>query len=111
MDSINERIKHIRSVLNISQIEFSKKIFVSQSTYGEIELGNRKVNDRIIHLISTEFNINKDWILTGNGEIFNIEKPDLDIQNLVEMYKQLDKPLQDYLLKQTELLIELNNKI
>jgi hypothetical protein len=27
------------------------------------------------------------------------------------MYKQLDKPLQDYLLKQTELLIELNNKI
>ena len=110
MNPINERIKQVRSVIKISQREFSKRIFFSQTTFGEIETGVRKVSDRIIQLISTEFNVNRDWIKTGEGEMFNIEKPDIKLDHLIEIYKQLNKPLKEYLLDQSESLLKLHNE-
>lgn len=110
MNPINERIKQIRSVINISQIEFSKKIYVSQTTLGDIETGIRNVNDRIIQLICSEFNVNKDWLKTGNGEMFFEEKPDIRLEHLIEIYKQLDKPLKKYLVDQSELLLKAHNE-
>ena len=108
MNKINLRIKLIRSELQISQNEFSKKIFISQSSLGEIETGVRKVNDRIIQLICSEFNVNKKWIKTGQGNMFDIEKPDIKLDHLIEIYKQLEKPLQECLLEQSECLLKLH---
>ena len=110
MNKINQRIKLIRTELNISQNEFSKKIFISQSSLGEIETGVRKVNDRIIQLICSEFNVNKNWIKTGQGNMFDVEKPDIKLSHLIEIYKQLEKPLQNYLLEQSESLLKLHNE-
>ena len=110
MNKVNERIKEIRSVLNISQRDFSKRIFISQSSLGEIETGVRNVNDRIIQLISSQFNVNNNWIKTGKGKMFDIEKPDINLEHLIEIYNQLDKPLQNYLLEQSELLLKLNEE-
>ena len=110
MNPVNLRIKQVRSVLQISQREFSKQIFVSQSSLGEIETGTRNVNDRIIQLICSQFNVNKDWIKTGKGQMFDVEKPDIKLEHLIEIYKQLDKPLQDYLLEQSESLLKLHNE-
>ena len=110
MNEVNERIKQIRSVLNISQREFSRQIFISQSSYGEIETGVRNVNDRIIQLISTRFNVNKRWLKTGAGEMFNAEKPDLQLEHLIDIYNQLDKPLQEYLIEQSESLLKLHTQ-
>ncbi|MDR2314212.1 MAG: helix-turn-helix transcriptional regulator, partial [Spirochaetaceae bacterium] len=39
MERINDRIKKIRITLGLSQREFSKRIYISQSFYGDIELG------------------------------------------------------------------------
>jgi len=108
MNKINLRIKLIRSELQISQHEFSKKIFISQSSLGEIETGIRNVNDRIIQLICSQFNVNKNWIKNGQGSMFDVEKPDIKLSHLIEIYKQLEKPLQDYLLEQSESLLKLH---
>ena len=110
MDEVNERIKQIRAVLGISQREFSKQIFISQNSFCEIEKGVRRVNDRIIQLISTQFNVSRDWIKTGKGEMFHSDKPDISLEHLIEIYKQLEKPLQDYLLEQSEALLKLHNE-
>ena len=110
MEKVNERIKQVRIVLNISQLDFSKRVFISKSSLGEIETGVRKVNDRIIQLISTRFNVNMEWIKTGKGEMFGKEKPDIRLEHLIEIYKQLDTPLQDCLLEQTESLLKLHNE-
>ena len=111
MNSVNVRIKQIRKVLKITQQNFSKKIYISQSTYGEIETGVRKVNERIIQLICSQFNVNKDWLKNGKGEMFGEGKPDIGLEHLTEIYKKLDKTLQEYLIDQTELLFKLHNKI
>jgi transcriptional regulator with XRE-family HTH domain len=110
MNEINERIKKVRYELNISQHDFSKRIFIGQSSLGEIETGVRNVNERIIQLISSQYNVNKDWIKTGKGHMFDIEKPDIKLEHLIDIYKQLGKPLQDYLLLQSENLLKLHNE-
>jgi len=111
MNKINERIKQIRSELKISQCDFSRQIYISQSSLGEIETGNRNVNDRIIQLISLQFNVNKEWLKSGKGKMFITEKPDIKLEHLIDIYKQLEEPLQDYLLEQSENLLKLHKKI
>jgi len=110
MNKINQRIKLVRSELHLSQHEFSKKIFLGQSSLGEIETGTRNVNDRIIQLICSQFNVNKDWIKTGRGQMFDVEKPDVKLEHLIDIYKQLEEPLQKYLLEQSEGLLKLHNE-
>jgi transcriptional regulator with XRE-family HTH domain len=107
MDGINERIKKIRTVLKVSQRDFCKRIFISQTLLGYIETGERNVNDRTIQLLSTEFNVNKDWILTGKGEMFTAPPPDIQLEKLIDIFKQLDKSLRDYLLEQSKGLLKI----
>jgi len=111
MKTINERIKQVRTELNMTQVNFSKMISISQSSLGEIETGVRKVNNRIIQLICSQFNVSIDWIKTGNGDIYNKEKSEIGLEHLIELYRQLDIPLQKYLIEQTELLLKLNKEI
>jgi transcriptional regulator with XRE-family HTH domain len=110
MDGIKERIKGVRIALGISQYEFSKRVFISQTLLGDIELGNRTVTDRTIQLITTEFNVNKDWILNGEGEMFTAPPPDIQLEKLIEIFKQLDKTLRDYLLEQSKGLLKIQKE-
>ena len=104
---IKDRIKKVRTALNVSQREFAKRIFISQTLLGAIELGSRKVNDRTIQLITTEFKVNRDWLLSGKGAMFSSPPPDLQLEKLLEIFKQLDQPLKDYLLDQSKGLLKI----
>lgn len=67
---MNERIKELRKYLELNQTEFGSKIGVSRDTIANIE-GNRiEVKDVIMLAICREFNIRKEWLLTGKGEMF-----------------------------------------
>jgi len=107
---VRERIKKVRQTLNVSQRDFAKRIYISQTLLGDIELGNRNVNERTIQLISTEFSVNKDWLLTGKGEMFSAPPADLKLENLVEIFNQLDKGLRDYLLDQSKGLLKIQRE-
>ncbi|MDR2758683.1 MAG: helix-turn-helix domain-containing protein [Spirochaetaceae bacterium] len=107
MKTVYERIKEIRTRLGISQVEFSKRIFVSKSFYGDIEIGKKKVNDRIIFIISKQFNVNEDWIRTGKGEMFTDTPPDIRLERLLNIYNQLDGLLRDCLVEQSDVLLKL----
>ena len=50
---------------------FAKRIAISTSYLGGIELNARVANERIIRLNVTEFNVNEKWLRTGEGEMFN----------------------------------------
>ncbi|MCL2557422.1 MAG: helix-turn-helix transcriptional regulator [Treponema sp.] len=110
MDGVNERIKQVRASVGIPQREFASRVFISQSTFGEIETGVRRVNERIIQLISTRFNVSREWLKTGAGEMFQSERPDMQLERLIDIYRQLEKPLQDYLLEQSEALLKLHDE-
>ncbi|MDR0910116.1 MAG: helix-turn-helix domain-containing protein [Spirochaetaceae bacterium] len=107
---VNERIKAVRQGLGLSQRAFAKEIYISQSFYGAIELGQKEPNNRIIQLIATRFNVNKDWLITGKSEMFEKSPPDVKLEQLVAIFKQLNGLFQDYILLQINALLKVQNK-
>ena len=106
--TINERIKEVRRKLQMSQRIFAKLIYVSNGYLSEIETGHKEVNDRLIHLLSTTFSVNKNWLQTGEGEIFYIT-PEEKLERIVAAFSKLLPEFQDFVLKQIDDLIELQN--
>ena len=106
MTEVKERIQQIRAELKISLRDFAKRIYISKSLLCDIEKGSRSINDRTIQLISTEFNVNKDWLLTGEGDMFTAPPPDIQLEKLIDIFNQLDQGLRDCLLDQSKALLK-----
>ena len=105
----NERIKQLRSALKMSQAEFAQAIFISNSYIAELEGGNRKVNDRIIRLISLTFGISETWLKNGTGNMF-FTTPSEKIQRLTSLFNDLPPQFQDYVMVQiAQLLVTIDN--
>jgi transcriptional regulator with XRE-family HTH domain len=108
--SINVRIKAVRKALGLSQRAFCKGIFLSQSFYAQIESGTKKANERIYELISSKYHVNKDWLLTGKGEMFSGPAPDVDLEQLIEIYKELDPLFREYIMLQIKQLLSVQKR-
>lgn len=68
---INERIRYLRkNELHMTQDVFASKIDLSRSNLGNIEIGRIAVTERVISSICRVFNVNEDWLKTGNGDPF-----------------------------------------
>ena len=66
---MNERIKKLRTRLDLTQKQFGSKIGL-RSSISEIESGKAPLTDRTIITICSVFNVNENWIRTGKGKIF-----------------------------------------
>jgi transcriptional regulator with XRE-family HTH domain len=102
--TVNRRIKQVREALKLSQVQFSRVISLSSGYLAGVEVEKRKANDRIIKLICSSFNVNETWLKTGDGEMFSLN-PDEECTKLVSLYKELEPKFQDYILKQIDLLL------
>lgn len=67
---MNERLKRLRRELNITQQEFADRIGIKRSTMATYESGRNEPIDAVISLICREFDVNEDWLKTGDGEMF-----------------------------------------
>lgn len=66
--TINERIKYLRkNILHLTQEEFAPKLRVSRSNLGSIEIGRTNVTNRVKEDICSEFNVNMEWLESGQG--------------------------------------------
>lgn len=74
---MNERIKKLRKVLNLTQQEFGECIGMKRNSIALIE-GGRNTSDQTIFAICREFNVNEKWLRTGEGSMF-IEIPEEDM--------------------------------
>jgi len=106
--TVNERIKEIRHILNKSQREFAKAVYVSNGYLSEIETGHKEVKDRLIHLICSAFSVNKHWLLTGKGRMLN-STPKEKMERMTNLFNELYPEYQDFVLRQIDELIELQN--
>ena len=107
--SVSKRIKHLRSTLNMSQAEFAKAIFISNGYIAELECEHRRVNDRIIHLISLTFGVKEKWLKTGEGDMF-FNTSGEKLQRMVSLYSELPPKFQDYAMQQMEQLLNVTIK-
>ncbi|MDR1373414.1 MAG: helix-turn-helix transcriptional regulator [Treponema sp.] len=107
--SVNRRIKQIRQALKLSQVQFSRIISLSSGYLAGVEVEKRKVNNRLIKLICSSFNVNEGWLKTGEGEMFQ-QHPDDSLTKLVNLFKELDLKYQVYILKEISLLLEIQDQ-
>lgn len=63
-----ERIKHIRKVLGLSQKEIADGIGLARAYWSAIETGRRKLTSTIAKKLATQYNVSSDWLLNGSGE-------------------------------------------
>lgn len=94
----------------MTQVEFGEKIGVKGNTITNYENGLRNPTDAILLSICREFNINIEWLRTGNGDM-EIPKDgklttylgeiyqgdDEFIKDLIEVYMELDQNSKDAL--------------
>jgi transcriptional regulator with XRE-family HTH domain len=104
-----ERVKEVRKALGLTLDKFGEKVGVKKQTVSRIENGVNNVTDQMVLSICREFNVNYDFLMNGEGEMFDdlpqtvldelcvqYDLDDLD-RNLVEMYLEMPEQVRDYL--------------
>jgi len=103
--TINQRLAMVRKTQKLTQREFAKKISVATGFIASMEIGARKVNPRIMKLVSSLFNINLQWLETGEGEMFYTDT-EKEVEEIISLYKQLNPFFKKFILRQLHDLIE-----
>ena len=82
-DCLNTRLKTIRKSISLSQEEFGKKLGITGAAISKIESGNRNVTEQMTLAIIREFDVNEQWLRTGEGEMFLIKTRDEEIASFI----------------------------
>lgn len=89
-----DRVKEVRKALKLTLEEFGVKVGVTKQTISRIENGINNLTDQMIKSICREFNVNYDWLMDGDGDMFtNLPQTILD-----ELCKQYDMDGEDKML-------------
>lgn len=89
---LKERLKEIRKMKQLTQDEFGKKIGISNTAVSKIERGENNLSEQNIISICREFDVNEQWLRTGEGDIFlEIPREDIFIEAAVSLSKENDK--------------------
>lgn len=80
---MKDRIKKIRKELDLTQQKFADKLGVKRNTVGQWECGINAITDQVITSICREFNVNEDWLRTGQGEMFIKQTRDEQIASFI----------------------------
>lgn len=91
---MKDRIKQIRKALNLTQVEFGNRLGVKGNTITNYETGLRTPSNSVILSICKEFNINEEWLRTGEGEMFTLQE-DEEAAYVAELLDDTDNPLYD----------------
>lgn len=75
--NIGDRIKRVRKYLDLTQREFGERIGLKGNTIAQYELGRNNPVDSALSLMIREYNINEEWLRTGEGEMFKAAPTDV----------------------------------
>lgn len=69
-----KRLRELQKVLQLSIKEFAEKSGLPYTTLQSYLLNKRSPSAENINKIAKVFNVNVNWLMTGNGDMFLIEK-------------------------------------
>lgn len=69
-DEITPRVKILRKALGMSQTDFGTKIGVTRGVINNLDRGLTDLQDPLLSLICSVFNARREWLETGEGEMF-----------------------------------------
>ena len=117
---MNERLKELRKEhLHLTLEKFGEPLGVKHAALSHLENGKNKLTDQMILSICRTYNVNEEWLRTGNGPVFQ-DLPEDDefgfavteisddpiIKSMLIEYSKLDKSLRktfrDFLIRSIE---------
>jgi len=83
-DEIGTRVKKVRLRKGISQEQFGEIIGIKKAAVSKIENGENSLSTGNLLAICRQFNVNKEWLINGNGEMFTLKSKEDEIRNFFE---------------------------
>lgn len=83
-DEIGTRVKKVRLRKGISQEQFGEIIGIKKAAVSKIENGENSLSKGNLLAICRQFNVNKEWLINGNGEMFTPKSKEDEIRNFYE---------------------------
>ena len=88
MTTINERIAYVRKESAKSQRIFGEMIGISGPSVARLETGENNPSEQTIRAICKEFNVNRRWLETGEGDPYVPAEPaDALAEEIAEIMK------------------------
>ena len=81
---MTERIKELRKTLGLTQQEMADKVGVKRNTIAQYEIGRNPPTDTVVTLICREFDVNEEWLRTGEGDMFVMRSRDEELSAFFE---------------------------
>ena len=67
---MQNRIKALRKELNLTQEKFGERLGMKKNSISQIENGINALTEQLLVSICREFNVNEEWLRTGEGGMF-----------------------------------------
>ena len=81
--TIHERVKTVRKTLNMSQTTFGESLGVGIGVIKNIEYAFVDPKEPFLSLICKNFNVNPDWLMHGDGEMFLDKSVEDELQDFL----------------------------
>ena len=106
--SIIDRIRLVRKTLGLSQVEFARRMGLTQTYLSMIELEKSVLTDKNVKLICATFAVDEEWLRTGKGEMFGSMSP--YEKELLEVFGKLTADTQEFILDMARNLLKRQEK-
>ena len=93
MKTTGQRFKDLRKELRLTQEVFANKIGLSKSAISAVESDKSFISQNVMSTLFMEFNVNLNWLVVGEGKMFNAPKYE-DVKD--EILKEVDEILKKY---------------
>lgn len=108
-----ERVREVRKSLNLTLEKFGEKVGAKKNTMSSIETGRNSLTEQMLKSICREFDVNEQWLRTGEGEPFR-ERPLSEevgyyVEDLLD-YEGHGNPFYDAIIEMMKEYTELDEK-
>lgn len=110
--SQGQRVRMLRKELDLTLEKFAKPLGVGKTAISNIENESRNLTDQMIISICREYNVNEEWLRSGDGEPFKKLSKEEEIASYVEdlLSDGTENPLYEIILEIMRTYSELTPK-
>lgn len=115
-----QRVRELRKELQLTLEKFGKPLGVGKTAISKIENGENNLTDQMILAICREYNVDENWLRTGEGEMFKKLNRQQELAQLTAtLFKEEEDSFKSRLImalaqlneEEWELLEKISNKI
>lgn len=107
---MKDRLKLLRKTLNKKQREIADRLGVAPGVVGAWESGSNKPGKARVYQICKEFNVRREWLENGEGEMFepveSLSEDEIFVKKVKELIEALPESQRELCLKTAREIVD-----